>query len=374
MNDSLVPTPPGVALRRFAARLWSDPDTRSTLIGLAGVLLIHLFLWLVAPRILQMDHEPMPAQTRPAPKQFNIEIAEDMFKKVPPQVKPPLPNKFVETNPDAPENTPDKTTNFSDRNQQVAQEKPTPDGKSDRPATEGRKDIENAQIVSGRLQQPVESLPPVPPAVTTPNEASAAAPRAEQNPLPGFDKKEGEDKNAFGSNIAKIPTNVRPIPERIEGAKDVPLIEGATAMQPAIDPKRPRPRPSVVRTQNVRPAILQQNDFGTKNMGLVGYDAKWSAYGEYLRRLIDTVQMQWERIIIDRKVLAPSGTFVVVKFVLNAEGKVARIVNVENHSTEAGAGACVSGITDRAPYGPWTDDMKAMLGEEQELTFAFHYQ
>ena len=107
---------------------------------------------------------------------------------------------------------------------------------------------------------------------------------------------------------------------------------------------------------------------------LVGYDARWSAYGEYLRRLIDTVQLQWERIIIDRKVLAPSGTFVVVKFILNSEGKIARIVNVDNHSTDSGAGACVSGITDRAPYGPWTDDMKASLGEEQELTFAFHYQ
>jgi hypothetical protein len=65
---------------------------------------------------------------------------------------------------------------------------------------------------------------------------------------------------------------------------------------------------------------------------------------------------------------------VVVKFILNSEGKIARIVNVDNHSTDSGAGACVSGITDRAPYGPWTDDMKASLGEEQELTFAFHYQ
>ena len=36
--------------------------------------------------------------------------------------------------------------------------------------------------------------------------------------------------------------------------------------------------------------------------------------------------------------------------------------------------ACVSAITDRAPYGPWTDDMKAMLGSQQEMTFTFYYQ
>jgi len=31
-------------------------------------------------------------------------------------------------------------------------------------------------------------------------------------------------------------------------------------------------------------------------------------------------------------------------------------------------------ITDRAPYGTWTDDMKAVLGEQQEMTFTFYYQ
>jgi hypothetical protein len=36
--------------------------------------------------------------------------------------------------------------------------------------------------------------------------------------------------------------------------------------------------------------------------------------------------------------------------------------------------ACMSAITDRAPYGEWTDDMKAVLGEQQEMTFTFYYQ
>ena len=36
--------------------------------------------------------------------------------------------------------------------------------------------------------------------------------------------------------------------------------------------------------------------------------------------------------------------------------------------------ACTSAITARAPYGPWTDDMIAVLGQSQELTFTFFYQ
>jgi len=34
----------------------------------------------------------------------------------------------------------------------------------------------------------------------------------------------------------------------------------------------------------------------------------------------------------------------------------------------------VSAITERAPYGEWSEDMIALLGKEQELTFTFHYQ
>jgi hypothetical protein len=63
-----------------------------------------------------------------------------------------------------------------------------------------------------------------------------------------------------------------------------------------------------------------------------------------------------------------------VKFIINSDGKITRIVNVENHSSEQAARACASAITDRSPYGVWTDDMKAMLGENQEMTFSFHYQ
>jgi len=34
----------------------------------------------------------------------------------------------------------------------------------------------------------------------------------------------------------------------------------------------------------------------------------------------------------------------------------------------------VSAITDTAPYGDWTDDMIAILGNEQSLTFVFYYE
>jgi len=281
----------------------------------------------------------------------------------------------VETNPEAPENTPDKTSNFAAQNQQVAQLVATPDGKSDRPALEGKKDFESNQIVSGRLSQPTEVTPPAPPPVEVPPaEQSVAPPRAEQNPLPGVEKFEGENQQGIGGSLAKRLDNARSVPERVEGVPDAKVFDGATSMQPAIDPRRPMPRPQLVKSVQARPAILAENKFGTTNIGNIAVDARWSNYGQYLQKMIETVQIQWERIIINQKANPVNGSRVTVKFIMDDEGRIARIVSVDTTANEVATAACISGISDPAPYGPWTDDMKAVLGRQQEMTFTFYYQ
>jgi hypothetical protein len=370
MSHSLASTSPAVSFRRWLARTWAEPDGRSNFVGVAGMIIFTLLLWALGPRLLRLEHIPTATRPHATAREFSIEIEPDAFAK---PVEAPDPFKFVETNPDAPENIPDKTTNFAAQNQQVAQEKATPDSRSDRPAIDGKKDFESTQIVNGRLTQPIEEVEAVP-EVTQPQEQMVSPPKAEQNPLTGTEKIQGEDATAFGSNVAKIPDNVRPVDERVEGEKVAPLIEGLTGLQPAIDPTRPRPRPQLTKPPQTRPAILADNKFGTENIGNIAVDAKWSNYGAYLQRMIDSVQIQWERILIDSKVNPPSGSSVTVKFVMNQEGNISRIVNVESNSSESARRACVSAITDRAPYGAWTDDMKALLGVEQEMTFTFYYQ
>lgn len=374
MESSLAKPPPANSLRGFALRVWEDPESRSTAVGLAGVIIFYLLLWLVAPLLLNFSSS-VGSVVRPhaSAKQFNIEIAPDTFVKPKPALQP---FKFVEANPDAPENTPDKTQNFSDRNQQVAQEKPTPDGKNDMPAIEGQKEIKTSQIVTGQLQQPIEQIEAVPPPTETREaEKTATPPKQEQNPLAGFEKKEGDSKDGFASNNSQLTENTKPIPNRIEGVKNgTPMQDTPAIEEPAIDPTRPRARPTIVKTQKTRPAIFTEQLSGTSNMGLTALDAKWSNYGAYLKKLIDTVQVQWENILISGKIYPPGGSTVTVTFVLDSEGKIARIVNVENKSSEQAAHACASAITDRAPYGPWTDDMIAMLGKQQEMTFTFYYQ
>lgn len=135
--------------------------------------------------------------------------------------------------------------------------------------------------------------------------------------------------------------------------------------------------------QAEHPSVLRPIDIGTlqtgaskaPKVGPTAMDAKWSAYGPYLRRMADTVQIQWERLILQLPDRPAGGSTVRVKFVMNDQGRISKITGVESVDVPASAKrACVSAITDRAPYGPWTDDMKAVLGTQQEMTFTFHFQ
>jgi hypothetical protein len=174
-----------------------------------------------------------------------------------------------------------------------------------------------------------------------------------------------EIEKIFRNSSIKLPDDWK----RIRFAKVVNNGTPLAAANPAA-----RARPMVLKQQNIRPAIFAENKFGTANIGPIAIDAKWSNYGAYLQRLIDSVQTQWERLLIESRIYPPSGTTVEVKFIIDSEGKISQIVNVDNKSSEQAARACVSAITDRAPYGQWTDDMKAALGDKQEITFKFFYQ
>jgi hypothetical protein len=368
MTHTLTASSPFASIRRLASRVLADRESRSVLIGIAAVLLVHLLLFASAPYLLHSD-AVSTARKHAAPQQFSIEIAPDEFVKVPP--KPPPPNKYVEANPNAPDNVPDKTNNFSSQNQQLAQEKPQLDQHNDKPKTDGKKDFQSNQVVSGQLSKPQDPVPVSLDAEKKPVKTETA-PKQQQNPLAGYEK-EKDAEDAFGSNVGKVPTNAKPVPNKVEGSPDAPLVQNAQNTEPSIDPKHPRARPELQQT-HTRPAIFEDNQFGTSNIGPIAYNAKWSSYGAYLHKMMEAIQIQWERILIESRTEPPSGSWVTVKFTLDSKGKITEILDVQSTSSEQGKASCVSAITNTAPYGDWPEDMIAVLGDSQELTFRFYYE
>jgi hypothetical protein len=367
MSHALSPPTPFAALRRSAARIWADPDSRPVLIGIVAVVFVHLFLFAVAPYVLRTDILPSTAKKHATPPQFNIEIAPEEVPKVP--VAPPPANKYVESNPNAPEKFPDKTTNFSNKNSQLAQEKPQLDQHNDTPQLDGKKDIQSNQVVSGQLSKPQEAVP-VAPEVNKPSKTQAA--RQMQTPLSGFDKSLTTD-DGFGSNVGTVPDQAKPADTRVDGSRESKTPDGAATAEQSIDPRHPRTRPQLNNTQS-RPAIFKDNQFGTKNLGAISYDAKWSEYGAYLHKMLEAIQYQWDRILIDSATYPPSGSIVTVKFTIDSKGKITDIGVLESTSSEQGKQSCPSAITMSAPYGDWSEDMVKVLGNSQDITINFYYE
>src|ERR1017187_10357344 len=102
MDSTLAKPPLAASLRSFVARLWDDDDARSNIVGMLGVIIFYLLLWVVAPHLLNYSTVGSVVRPHSSAREFNIEIAPETFVK-PPAPKP-QPLKFVETNPDAPEN------------------------------------------------------------------------------------------------------------------------------------------------------------------------------------------------------------------------------------------------------------------------------
>jgi hypothetical protein len=372
------------------------PEPRSARrAGLIGTALIHLLialgLWLAPAHWVEPDQDLGPAQDR----NFLIELAEAEESSAPVEAAPP---SFVEVNSDAPVNPPDEAPFVGAQDQQVAQPVPTPEGQSDTPAVERAEDEAEGStaIVSGE-----QAAPPEPSAAEilaevfvseTPNaesvaeqarreaeQAAAAAAAQAINPPAGAETLLAEAGEGAGGLVTPVPpvAGAQTGPEvragEVQGSGEAAR-GGYFVGQAAINPRRPQERPRLsAAAVNARRTPTIKNEFGSKNIGEVAYNAKWSEYGEYLQRLIDAVQVQWERLLLRSAFYPTSGSTVRVKFKLERTGDVL-ILETSGTGAELAQRLCISAIAERAPYGEWTEDMRALLGEEQELTFTFFYQ
>ena len=321
--------------------LGRGPLDRSIIIGIACTLLFHLLLILFSPQFAFTKFTGVHsginvARSRPG-KTFDFELAQPA-----PKLRDPF--KFVETNSAAPENIPDKTENFSNRNQQSAQEVAAKEKDlENRPSIEGQDKIKNdTAIVSGNLAPP--QLPSAPSRDPSKDEAADRAEqlaRAEQA-LEG----DPNSKNAQGGLVA---------------------VQQTSQAQP-----KERPRLASVSLNRTTPLTTRLS--GVANVGIVGRDARWSEYGEYLNEMLEIIQVTWYRILEESRVSPPRGSHVVVTFKINAKGET-DIVKVEDaDSGKQGVFSCQNAITYPQPYRKWSQQMIAVLGEQQELTIAFYYQ
>jgi hypothetical protein len=357
-----------------------EQEKRAITIGLLATVLFHALLFGLAPFFpaekFAGSHSNLDAIAAAQRKEFNFELTP--MTEAEKQANNPF--RFVETNPDAPENTPDKTNNYSDRNQQSAQqEKPKEVDPENRPSTQGRDDIrDSSAIVSGNRAppQPGEAAVPLQQALeqAVPQQAQQAqAQRAEQVPLSGFEKVVGDNPEGVGTNVSQQKTPSTGADQFLEGSRDVRNLEGAATPQQEQQAKQlPKQRPRLASASTARQSPLSNRLAGTMNIGPVGIDARWSEFGQYMRELIDTVDAEFQAITNEYRGHINAGTRVVVTFALNSDGEV-KVTQVEETAGRVAVSQCQSAITNRMPYKKWSKEMIAVLGDQQTITFAFYY-
>jgi len=146
--------------------------------------------------------------------------------------------------------------------------------------------------VDGQLTKPQESVPMAPPVEVAAKDATQEAPKQEQNPLSGFEKK-GDNADGFGTNIAKFVEGSKPVHGEGRGYQKCPADPERRCQHAEDRTGRSRNRDRSCRSSRCGRGFSSDNKFGTMNIGPTAVDARWSNYGVYLQRMIETVQIQW---------------------------------------------------------------------------------
>jgi hypothetical protein len=141
----------------------------------------------------------------------------------------------------------------------------------------------------------------------------------------------------------------------------------------AIDPKHPRARPELQETIT-GPAIIKGNLLGPGTIGVIAYSAKWNNYNAYLGKMLGAIQNQWKRIVNENPTESLSGLGVNVKFTVDSKGRITNILFANSITSEQAKADCKNAITNEAPYGDWSDDMKVVLGNSQDFSLLFSYK
>jgi hypothetical protein len=155
-------------------------------------------------------------------------------------------------------------------------------------------------------------------------------------------------------------------------ASDLAFVRPAPANEPA-DRKRPtrlnqvRAQPTMLAGQRMR------QEGGVRRRGQVSLDAKATPFGAYDAAIIASIQQRWFDILDEGGSSTRSGR-VGVEFRLHYDGRITDVRVVEQDVGELLTLFCRRAISDPAPFAPWPNEMRQMVGRDyRDVRFTFYY-
>ena len=298
-----------------------------------------------------------------------------------PAVEPEKESKrFVEANPNSPLNPPDKTNNFSFRDQQAAQPTISKQKKTgEMPETKG---VEFSSKISPTARESPASkrLKPVTPQKQNPNKSNQ---KKEQSP-PKTPPEEFKDKPLSDEGLAVRGSEKDGVNKIIDLSKKNKLKdqkkkidEGENTVSPSqeINTIATRPRPKL--SPDLLRGPIMKTVSSAPRMGVLAIECRLHPYGVYVQEMLRSIEDQWHHLahgslhFLQKDKLKSKITY---RFTLKADGTIQGLLLTSNEKTSLPAELCRQAIASRVPYGEWTQQMIDDFGQTDEITIHFNYR
>ena len=305
---------------------------------------------------------------------------------------PPDPEEmqFVETNPDVPTNEPDETRNIAARDQQAGQVEESAEGPENTPFIDGEEEDSRKVVDGDMIQDPIPPAP-LPQPETNPRNEQVADQTMPPTPAPVPDFLH-RDKVADEEGLASVHED----PDSGEESVDFPNVavqvlpsldstldeqeiveelreEEAIPVEPLTEPQQPRPRPRL--STRVLAGPVMRSVGRAPIIGDIAVDARFDEFGDYLQRMFDAIGFQFQ--LLASKLIPPQSeisTRVIVEYQITREGQISDMKVIYTSAGRAATLICEDTIQSPAPFGAWTEEMVATLGEEQTIRITFIYR
>ncbi len=188
-------------------------------------------------------------------------------------------------------------------------------------------------------------------------------PQTEQAPRPEFNKLQPTPQ----------PDQAQPQPQPMVDPGDLTLAR-LDQLRPQQQPQqRPRTLSQVLPHQI--PGLLMHQTGGAHEVALEpSLDVRATPFGAYDEAFIDAVTERWYQLLDSQQFALDRTGKVMLSFHLNYDGTITDMVVLDNSVGELLGTLCQDAINDPAPYAPWPEDMRRMVGANyREITFTFYY-
>lgn len=347
------------------------------LIALSVTLLLHIFCILFLPPTCFT----IPALPQP---EDNLELEIEI---TPAEAPDRESLRFVEANPEAPENRPDRSDQYSFRSTQAADFNQE-DSRFDVPRVEGQE--QSQKIIEGAVNLPVLLPPSVPEQVAAAknDEGVDGSPDAVLSipvlpeVLPAeFIRNSEMIKDKDGSSPERNDSQKRTREESPD--QPISLYQRRTTDQDSTLSERPNDgmaegsNPSPRIRPRLAPELLSgpimQSQGSASRRGILSIDATFTQFGEYEQQFYAALQLGWYQEIEFHQPMDAAST-VVLRFTMKSDGSIHDIEVLQTNAGEVATFICRSALAKRSPFRPWAKEMIEVFGPERKLTVRFNYR